>query len=458
MKNVSNVRKGLTLLCSLAFFLVLFFMDGVLVSRDTDSYVYFTFAREPLYPSFLAFFRFFFGENYFTVVVLVQCLLAAYAVYRVTVVIDNRFHLDTLSFLTIPFFQYAVVLLCRFVASRQATYCNEICSEGLSIPLFALFMAEVFQYIWYRKGRNLLALMLYATALILVRKQMYIVIVIMALISISLSRLLFKKIPVKRFIISLLAIGGAICLSVGGELLYGLCVRGEAMRHTSDSSALLVTVLYCSGSEDSIYFEDTGIATLYSDIMKEVEEEKYNYKFADGSWLDWYEHYSNHFDLIGYGVVNPHFYGYLETNYELSNNQRELAFDELNSTMINTLLSKNFFRICKVTFFNMLAGVCNTISKAHVLLNWYNALFVVLYLVLMVRCMVRKKNPDLAWFSFMIVAATAINVGAVGVMIFAQGRYMIYNMPFVYIAMYLLIRDFVREKWNISAKKTEVET
>ena len=39
------------------------------------------------------------------------------------------------------------------------------------------------------------------------------------------------------------------------------------------------------------------------------------------------------------------------------------------------------------------------------------------------------------------MAAVFVNVIVVGLMIFAQTRYMIYNMPFVYIAMFLMVRE-----------------
>lgn len=447
MKKEYHVLRILVILFSVIFFMVLFFMDGVLVSNDTLSYVEFTYGREPLYPLFLALFRFLFGENrYFTAVVLVQCLLAAFSVYRLTDVIDQKFHLDRLSFWLIPFFQYAVVLLCRFAASRRATYCNEICSEGLAIPLFALFMAEVFQYVWYQKKGNLIALTALGSSLILVRKQMYIVIAILLVIGVSM--LIMKRIRLKKFLWCLLAIAGTIFLSIEVDLLYNFCLRGEAMRHTTDASAMVVTTLYCSQPEDSVYFEDQKISRLFLDIMEEVEEKQYNYKYAQGNWLSRYTHYADHYDLIGYTIVNPNFYEYLGTHYTLSDNEREQAFDELNQIMLSTLLPVNFVKICKVTFINMMTGVCNTISKASSWLTWYNILFVILYLIFMIRSMVRKKNPDLAWFSFIILVGTAINVGAVGFMIFAQTRYMVYNMPLVYMALYLLMRDFAREKWQ----------
>lgn len=447
MNKKSSIRQILVLLSSLAFYLALFFMDGVLVSNDTVSYVQFTHGREPLYPLFLALFRFIFGENsYFTVIVFIQCILAAFSVYRLTAVIDERFHLDRLSICAIPFFQYAVVLLCRFAAVRKATYCNEICSEGLAIPLFTLFMTEVLQYVWYKKKKNLIIGMLLGVCLILVRKQMYIVIAIMFVV--FMFMLIARQIRLKNFMWCLLAIAGTVFLSIGVDLLYNLCLRGEAMRHTTDSSAMVITTIYSSVKDDSVYFTDKGVQQLYSDIMEEVEDKQYSYKFAEGNWLDKYEHYANHYDLIAFEVVNPHFYEYLDANFTLTENEREKAFDELNSIMLKTLLPKNFTQIVKVTISNMLTGVCNTISKAWSLLIWYNVLFVVIYLVLMVRCMYLHKNQSLAWLCITILVATVINVGAVGLMIFAQTRYMIYNMPFVYIAMYLMIRDFGQDMWK----------
>ena len=212
------------------------------------------------------------------------------------------------------------------------------------------------------------------------------------------------------------------------------------MRHTSDSSAMVITLFYSSGREDAEYLEDEGLRQLFTDIMTEAEEKGYTYKAAEGNWLSRYNHYSAHYDLLAFGIVNPSFYAYIDENFSYEKEERELAFDDINSAMISALMSHRLFKVLQVAGDNMLVGLCNTVSKAHPLLVWYNVLFGAVYIGLLV-VMGKQKKQTAFWFAFLVLLSTLINVAVVGVLIFAQTRYMIYNMPFVYIAMYLMLRE-----------------
>lgn len=198
--------------------------------------------------------------------------------------------------------------------------------------------------------------------------------------------------------------------------------------------------MYASGTEDAGYFENKEIRTLYTEIMQEVEKNGYNYKYASGNWVNRYDHYSEHYDLISYGILNKAFYNYIKQTSDLAGIQKEQAFDELNHVFIDTLLPVNWKRMVGVVTDNIMAGICNTVSKADNRLTWYNIMYVVIYIELLIYMGVKKKE-QLFWLGTVILISTAMNVAAVGVMIFAQNRYMIYNMPFVYIAMYLMLRE-----------------
>ena len=447
MEKKENLRSFVILSAGLIFYLVLFFMDGVMTSPDTQSYVMSHYSREPLYPTFLALFRSIFGaDSYFTVVVFLQCILAAIAMWRLTVVLDRQFTFDKLSVFVVVALQFTVVLLCRFAASRKATYCNEICSEGLAIPLFLFFVSQLLTFIWEKKYSSLLVCMFYAVCLISVRKQMYIVFIIMGVIYLILF--MVKQIPLKKFLLAVSSILGVLLLTVGIDYLYNFCTRGTWMRHTADSAAMAVTVLYCSDSEDSAYFQDSDMGELIHNIMKIAEERKDTYISTSGNWLNQYQHYANHFDAIGYGIVNDSYYEYLDTHFTLTEAEREKKIGELNKEVIAVLLPVQWKQVAKVTIINMIAGLCNTISNAKNLFTWYNIFFTVVYIVLLIRCICKKNNIPLLWFSFLVFLSTAVNVGVVGLMIFAQTRYMIYNMPLVYIAMYLMVRDFCKDKWR----------
>lgn len=432
------------LLVNLLFYLVFFIADGVNLAVDSQSYIVGDYSREPLYPVLLWVFRTVFGESrYFFWVVLLQCLLAAVAAWRFTTVLRKKLELSWFPLLVVIGLQFAVIVMLRFVANRGSTYCNSICSEGIAIPLFTLFISELLAFVWEKKERNLLLIMLYAVALLSTRKQMYIVLAIMGIVYVGM--LAVRKMNVKKCILAIATVAGALFLAVGADMLYNLVHRGEAMRHTTDSSALVISTLYSSELEDADYFADTDMKNLFITIMTGIEEGEYSYKYAQSGWMQLYNHYSDHYDNIAFDIVNPAFYAYIDSSGIYSDNEREKCFTQLNHEVLKTLLPVNWGQMAKVTMANVLTGFCNTVGKAHRLLNWYNALFYVLYIILMVRLAVKKQNNCLFWCSFVVLVSTVINAGAVGVMIFAQSRYMIYNMPFMYVVLFLMIYFFLKE-------------
>ena len=435
----TNTVSIVILLVSILFYLVLFILDGVQLSADSNSYLNSSYGREPLYPVILLLFRTIIpAEGYLSVVVFLQCMLAAFSVYHLTMVLKKKFNLDPISTAGVLFLQFAVVLLCKMVAVRKATYCNEICSEGIAIPLFTLFLTELIVFAWYSQYKSILLCMIYGALLVSTRKQMYIVFVIMAGVYGTLW--LCRRIRIQKLLIATASVVCAAFLAIGMDVVYNLGIRGEAMRHTTDSSALVIMTIYSSSKEDADAFENEDMKELFLSIMEEVEENKYNYPYASGNFLSRYDHYASHYDKIAFGVVNPHFYEYLDTHFSLTENERARKFDEINSVFLKTLLPVRWGQILAVAGSNMLVGLCNTFAKAQPLLAIYSFLFLLGYILLFLYCL-RQKKEDLCLMAFTCMAAVFVNVIVVGLMIFAQTRYMIYNMPFVYIAMFLMVRE-----------------
>ncbi|MBD5478441.1 MAG: hypothetical protein HDR08_07920 [Lachnospiraceae bacterium] len=444
MKKRETGINLIILLANLFFYLVFFIADGVKLAVDSQSYIMGAYSREPLYPVLLWLFRIVFGENrYFFWVVLVQCLLAGVAAWRFTTVLRKKLELTWFPLLVVIGLQFAVIVMLRFVANRGSTYCNSICSEGIAIPLFTLFISELLLFVWEKKERNLLLTMLYAVALLSTRKQMYIVLAIMGIVYVSMFAA--RRMNVKKCMLAIATVAGALFLAVGADMLYNLVHRGEAMRHTTDSSALVISTLYSSELEDADYFADADMKNLFITIMTGIEEGEYSYQYAQSGWMQLYNHYSDHYDNIAFDIVNPAFYAYIDSSGIYSDNEREKCFTQLNHEVLKTLLPVNWGQMAKVTMANILTGFCNTVSKPHRFLNWYNALFYVLYIIMLVRLVIKKQNSSLFWCAFVVLIATVVNAGAVGVMIFAQSRYMIYNMPLIYVVLFLMLYFYTKE-------------
>ncbi|MCH5270471.1 MAG: hypothetical protein J1E83_06935 [Lachnospiraceae bacterium] len=450
-KRTLNKRSLCVLGVSLLFYLFWFVVDGVIISVDAQSYIDGYYSREPLYPSILFVLRLLFGtSSYLYVTVLLQCILAAVATWRLTEVMAAKFHLGILSIAAIEGIQFAVVLLCRFAAGRKSTYCNSIESEGMAIPLFILFILALLQFLWNSEYKKLVGVTFYAICLICIRKQMLMVLPFLVLVYLGAG--IFRKFNWRKYLIVFCSVLATTGIAQGINYLYNFALRGEFMQPTKNFAFLAVTTLYSSDSEDIESVEDENLRSLFKIIVSQIEDCEYSYKYAPAGWEQLAHHYADNYDLIQFEIAYPAIYEYVDSQKPVSTNDREKAADALTESIIKELMPKCWVNMLRVATSNMYMGLCNTVSKASTVLNWYNILFYLLYAGLIIRNIIKKKNRDINCLALVIAVAVAVNVGAVGITIFAQTRYMIYNMPLIYVSMYLLLWSYAKEKRTVQSR------
>ena len=446
-------RKSLWVLgISLLFYLIWFATDKITITSDAEGYMQGISSREPLYPSLLFLFRGIFGEGrYLRAVVLFQSVLAAAACWRLTMALTDKFNLKWFSVSVLLGVQFAVVLLCRFAAGRKSTYCVSIESEGIAIPLYLLFVTELLLFFWYAEYRNMILAGVWAVCLICTRKQMFMAVPILVICYLGLW--LKKIISRKKGVLALSSVAVILLVSWGVNYLYSFVLRGELMMPTKSMAFWAVTTLYCSDLEDAERIEDGEQRELLRTILRQINEKEWNYQYAPRNWERLAHHYGDCYDLIQFEVMYPAVYDCLDARAEsVSGEEREEAADQLTWRIITALAPENWNILLSVAVSNMFMGLGNTISKASPLLIWYNLIFTVAYIGFLIRNGVKKKNRDITGAAYIIGISTAVNIGVVGMTIFAQTRYMIYNMPLVYMGMYMLLWGYWNEKNSVSLK------
>lgn len=419
------------------FFLFWFFFDGINVSADTESYVNFTMSREPVYPILLALFRATFGQNYFAWVGLFQSLFWAYVVWYLCDVLYREMKLSTSLYLVLIGINFFVCLITRFLTGRKALYSLDIATEGIAIPLYILFITDLFLFVIHQKKIHLIKVLLFGILLISLRKQMYIVLLIMGITFGILW--LCKRVKFSKLICLWMLTGATLLCAVLLDKGYNYVIRGEAVRHSADSSALLINAIYVSSESDAILFENEEVRNLFLDIVRTKTENGWGYESRPEGGGQLYEHYSNNFDNIAFKIVNPKFYEFLSEQGIEGYVEQELAFGELNDYMFSKLLSDNIGKIIHVFIANTGAGFCNTIAKDSAILIPIIILFYMTYIVVGVYLGGKKKLVPEVCFAGVVAIGLLTNVLAVSVMIFSQSRYMIYNMPLFYCALCVMI-------------------
>lgn len=456
---------------SIGFYMIFPLLDGPVWCVDSREYVSMGITREPLYPSFLALCR---GiakvlkvDALMTAVVL-QSIFAGcaawYAGYTARHVKNNS---RILQLATI-FFQFAVTLLCRFVANRKSAYTDCILTEGLGFSLFIFFILYLFLYIYRCERKYLFLMLLYSFLLVSLRKQMMITLLIAG--GVFFWYVLSKERKVRRFLCLCMMLAGVLLASKLFDRTYQYAVRGVWMEHSGNSMGILCTLLYSSDRErDRELFTDETVEELYEQIMVQAEEQELLYPFAQSGWLSVSTHYADSYDAIGYGIINPVVEGYLTQNYHYSETEAAMKYDEICGEMTRTLLKQDKMPLLQVYVYNTGKGFVNSIAQANPVFCMYALAaycFVggaAWFLVRQIRRM-RKEMQQKALveavadkysrqigqieaslcFTFVVIVGIAVNALVVGLFIFAQPRYMIYGMGLFYMAICMIIYDI----WN----------
>lgn len=448
---------GLAIIC-LGFYLFFPFYDGPVWCADSPSYATMNITREPLYPTFLWIFRSLFGEDgYLMPVVLAQSLLAAYATWKLSVTVkrykDNSRSLALLAVI----FQFGVTILCRFVAIRGSSYIDSIMTEGLGLSLYVLFIVQLYRYMIEGKKRNLAAVACYALLLVNLRKQMLLTLALMA--AVFFLYYILKKRRIKKI---LLLLGLTVSLFLASKLtdrIYNAFVRGAWIEHSGNSMGMLCTLIYTSGNNDiSLFAESTEedvVCILYEEILSQAKAQELHVTYAPRGWVDLSTHYADSYDAIGYGIINPVIQGYIAEHFDYSEIEAVMKYDEYCNRMTKVLLLQDKGDLTSVLAANIWKGFINSIARVNPYLNIYVLLAYGFYLFLYIisafgrtgRQRKRWEDPDnTLTIAEIVLGGIIVNSFVVGVMIFTQPRYMIYNMGLFYLALSMLIYDLISRK------------
>ncbi len=465
IENYSRTDFILLAIC-LLFYLFFPVFDGPVWCRDSLSYASMSISREPLYPMFLALMRVRHGteisEAGMMAVVIVQSLIAGFTTWYAGYMISKTKNRSRILQIATIVFQLAVSLLCRFAAVRSSVYTDCIMTEGLCLSLFVLFIVELYLGIIGERNRHTAAALILSFLLINTRKQMLITLIIMSVVFSWYYMIQRRK--TKKFFVLILLI---LSLLLTGNLLdrtYQYAVRGAWIEHCHDSMGFLCVLLYTSDVEkDQELFKDETLKKLYLAIMEQASQNQILYDDAEQGWLPLSEHFANSYDAIGYGIINPVIEGYIREHFPYSEVEMALKYDEICNQMIITLLHQKRGPLLQVWFYNIWRGFVNSIAKATNLLSLYSlAAYLGVGMMALYLTVQKRKLQDICRqmseitvyenrveqierslvFLFIVMIAIIVNSLAVGLTIFTQPRYMLYNMGLFYTAVSMMLFDF----------------
>lgn len=431
---------------SFVFFLFFAIFDGYNLYSDSSSYILMSEIREPLYPLFIALIRLIFGflgDNYLLVVVIVQSLVLAIAISKLTIFIKNKYELNDLVTILIFLIQIGICLSMRFLSKRGVMFSNAILSEGLAISLFILFFKNILSFNLDKDKKSLILSIVYSFLLVSTRKQM---IVSLVLILISIIFIYFKDI--KKMLICLLV---SLIVVMGGSYVLDVCYMKITHNidgtHTSSNRFLTTMVVYTSEREDVSLIKDQDTKELFNKIYDVCSEKGYlkNSVSNDANLYDRTSHFSDVYDSIQIDTMWPIIREFAKT--KTTGDNVEVLVDKYNSEIVKSLLPSTIGKIILTFIDSFVIGLMITISADKEIFIIYSLLAYVVYIVLLVLT-IKKKGifNKYSIIGLLTLLSTLVNVAIVSLVIFNQTRYTIYNMSLFYIAGLLMLYNIVVNK------------
>lgn len=433
---------------SLAFYLFWYLLDGVILTEDAPSYINMQSDREPGYCLYLLMFRKLFrAELGIHAAVIGQCVIAAVAACAITVELTNLFFLNKIGSIGILAIQYGITLLNRFVAQRRYSYFNSIETEGLAYSLWVFFFLCTLGILCKKDRKSLIGAIIWSMALIYIRKQMLITIVILLIV--ILCAYIGNKGWKEACICAILSCALVFAGTRFAECGYNWLLRGTFAPHTGDSSFILGTELYLSDDVMEQSITDANHKKIFLEIRKRANDNEYHISYANKGWQAITDHYSSSYDRIKFDIVMP----VIRENQEergVPDAEREVDYNRIAGTMMRELLVPCLPKLVKLYFCNIIHGFVTTVLKVHSLLNWVALALYLFYggsIMLLYQASRKHVTWDFAnpvYFALLVLLAIAVNVCFTSLTIYCQMRYMLYNTGLFYQAWWVMLIKYAQ--------------
>lgn len=428
------------------FFQVMFSVYGLGIYNDSQQYIAMHIHREPLYPLYLALFRWIAGpETGLVLAAIGQNILTAVSIFALSEYLADRFALKLSGELVMVGVLILPHLVTKYVSVMGIFMENSVMSEALCIPLLQFFLLFLLKMIYEAKQRDALFCLFFAFLASMTRSQMLVALVLWMLGSMF---VLCVRKQYKRLILpicTLICILGIRQLSI---YTYNYFVTGYFMGNTYGNVNTLTNVIYACDPEDREVFEDGSLEqTFFDSFYEEASARGANYRYAGETADEQTKHLEDFHDILKFQVIESGFSSYYWTLEEVDSYYKQSS---MSNDMAGTMLVKLFPSCFGRWFYDYLLlcryGFIRSIAVVNKLINWVAfGLYLAAAALFVYMCRKDWHNPAvwLMGIAFLFIAA---NVCVVSLTIMCLSRYMIYGFSLFYIALFLLCREVLYKK------------
>ena len=420
---------------------------------DSFQYLNQMVSREPIYALFLKILTGIFGERYGRPLLILQNLLAVVSIYWLYIRLTDLFKLP-------KFFEWAVVvfllaphLITPLAARSGMVITNSVMTEGIAMSLYYIWAGMMLTLLLGRYSQNQKSAVVWSGflsfVLSMIRGQFLICIAVWLLVNVFVF-LLQKEYKKILFILlgALLLVGGKSYLTKA----YHYVESDLFVATSSGPPMMLANVIYLSDIEDGVDIENEYLRNAYENMIRLVDEKQLSIKYGTGGIIEMAQFHEYGHETLNFDIVDPEIEavvgevdGVTSADYEYM----LVLIDGYASQIIGDVLPnilpefiKNYFVIAALGFVRSIA-VDRWIFPIYALIMYFVAA------ALSVILLKHDLKSSGAYFMLLTLVLICGNVFGTSIMIECISRYMIYNLPFFYIAGMAMLTELWKRKKGI---------
>lgn len=433
---------------TILIYAVFYMHDGAVIGVDTAGYRNMVLAREPGYSLLIRLFEVIFGEGHFAqALVFCQILFACAATCALTFTVARIWKLEGISTYIVWGIQMAFLLLCRFGSGRAAIFPSTVLTEGVTYSLYFLFFKTILQLNQEMSKKRLAEVTLYCLLMMLVRTQL--IVTFLGLIALFFLKAVLKQIPWKKWFILIGSSFLSILFVLSMDKLYTQILYGVSTGVVGSNSFFFVSGIYGAQDTDIELFDDEDERMIFTEIYELCRTEGLNAQYAGDGFLGDIAYYAECFDTIKFTVAQPYMMQYYEKQGIEDPIKREILTDAMFKKMGIPLFIDNIAIKMKVLSQDIIKGMMRTIAKASPVLLPFVVFVYGCFVFLLIGLFHIQKGSMTAWSGLFVLLMSIGNVLATSLLIYAEPRYLLYNMVPFYIMGYLMLREMVQKKKGV---------
>lgn len=440
-KTSDKVAAGILFLLFGYFF---FFFEARELS-DSYQYLHQFVSREPVYALVLKVLTRIFGEGYKIPLSLLQNLLAVACIYWLYYRLTELFSFSLLGKGATVLALLSPHLFTPLMSRTRMVITNSVLTEGISFSLYYLWLGLVLTILvrrnWEKRNRSLVLSLGLSLLLSLIRGQLMICIIVWC---IAAAYVLLCEKNYRGILLVFLGFVFAFTAKTQMTKIYHLVESGVYINTVSGNPMMLSNALYLSEIEDGAAIEDVNLRAAYETMVTQVKEQGLAVENASGNIIERAKFHENGHETINFDIIVPVLNSYIkekdsidESQYRMLLVKQDQYAGEIFKAVLPEILPEylqNYFVITALGFVRSIAVEISFLPLLSVFL-YLGAVGMAVYLL------VQNRTSPAAHFMLLVLLCIAGTVFGTSLMIECISRYMIYNLPFFYIAGYIMVRE-----------------